>query len=106
GWFGSDHFMMPSDGSDAWPAAFFLFQALFCTTAATIVSGAAAERMRFNAYILTSALAAGFIYPLFGHWAWGGVFSSGVGWLAERGFVDFAGSTVVHSVGGWIALAV
>jgi Amt family ammonium transporter len=106
GWFGGSHFMLPSDGENSWPTAFFLFQALFCSTAATIVSGAAAERMRFNAYLLTTVLAAGLIYPLFGHWAWGGSFSDGWGWLAERGFIDFAGSTVVHSVGGWIALAV
>ncbi|MBE7375225.1 ammonium transporter [Pseudomonas lopnurensis] len=90
---------------ESWSLAFFLFQAMFCTTAATIVSGAAAERMRFNAYLIVAALSAGLIYPLFGHWAWGGVFREGQGWLAERGFVDFAGSTVVHGVGGWIALA-
>lgn len=106
GWFGSSHFLQPSDGAEPWPAAFFLFQALFCSTAATIVSGAAAERMRFNAYLLTTALAAALIYPLFGHWAWAGNFSDGAGWLAERGFIDFAGSSVVHSVGGCIALAV
>ena len=92
--------------NDTWQAAFFLFQAMFCTTAATIVSGAAAERMRFSAYLLVTAIAAGLIYPFFGHWAWGGSFSDGEGWLASRGFVDFAGSTVVHGIGGWIALAV
>ena len=92
--------------NETWPAAFFLFQAMFCTTAATIVSGAAAERMRFSAYLLVTAIAAGLIYPFFGHWAWGGSFSAGEGWLASRGFVDFAGSTVVHGIGGWIALAV
>tara|TARA_Y100000780_G_scaffold130261_1_gene117233 strand:+ start:3439 stop:6828 length:3390 start_codon:yes stop_codon:yes gene_type:complete len=104
GWFG-EGFAMPSFTA-TWPAAFFLFQAMFCTTAATIVSGAAAERMRFSAYLLVTLLIAGLIYPLFGHWAWGGVFAEGSGWLAARGFVDFAGSTVVHSVGGWVALAV
>ncbi|MEH6566687.1 MAG: ammonium transporter [Halopseudomonas sp.] len=92
--------------NDTWQAAFFLFQAMFCTTAATIVSGAAAERMRFSAYLLVTAIAAGLIYPFFGHWAWGGSFSPGEGWLSGRGFVDFAGSTVVHGIGGWIALAV
>ncbi|MFN3578881.1 MAG: ammonium transporter [Pseudomonas sp.] len=104
GWFGSDLMLLPFD--DTWNAAFFLFQAMFCTTAATIVSGAAAERMRFSGYLVVTVLAAGLIYPFFGHWAWAGGFSSGNGWLADRGFVDFAGSTVVHSVGGWVALAV
>jgi len=106
GLFGGSHFMMEVSSTVPWPMAFFVFQAMFCTTAATIVSGAAAERMRFNAYLIVSAFGAGLIYPLFGHWAWGGAFSAGQGWLAERGFVDFAGSTIVHSVGGWMALAV
>ncbi|WP_415058080.1 ammonium transporter [Halopseudomonas sp.] len=104
GWVGSGFVMLSF--TDTWQSAFFLFQAMFCTTAATIVSGAAAERMRFSAYLVVTMLAAGLIYPLYGHWAWAGTFSDGVGWLAEKGFVDFAGSTVVHSVGGWIALAV
>ncbi|WP_150305850.1 ammonium transporter [Pseudomonas saliphila] len=104
GWFGSDLFMVSFD--DTWRAAFFLFQVMFCTTAATIVSGAAAERMRFSGYLVVTVIAAGLIYPLYGHWAWAGAFSESVGWLAARGFTDFAGSTVVHSVGGWIALAV
>lgn len=105
GWFGGSHFFVDT-GGEAWPMAFFVFQAMFCTTASTIVSGAAAERMRFNAYLLVAALGAGLVYPLFGHWAWGGAFATGQGWLAAQGFVDFAGSTVVHSVGGWMALAV
>ncbi|WP_394240835.1 ammonium transporter [Halopseudomonas laoshanensis] len=104
GWFGTGFVMLSF--LDTWQSAFFLFQAMFCTTAATIVSGAAAERMRFSGYLLVTVLAAGVIYPFFGHWAWGGSFSEGQGWLAKQGFVDFAGSTVVHSVGGWIALAV
>ncbi|BDX18023.1 MULTISPECIES: ammonium transporter [Halopseudomonas] len=104
GWYGEGFSMLPF--ADTWHSAFFLFQAMFCTTAATIVSGAAAERMRFASYLLVTLIIAGFIYPLFGHWAWGGVFADGLGWLAERGFVDFAGSTVVHGVGGWVALAV
>lgn len=104
GWVGSGFVMLSF--TDTWQSAFFLFQAMFCTTAATIVSGAAAERMRFSAYLVVTMLAAGLIYPFYGHWAWAGTFSEGVGWLAEKGFVDFAGSTVVHSVGGWIALAV
>lgn len=104
GWVGSGFRLLSFD--DTWQAAFFLFQAMFCATAATIVSGAAAERMRFSGYLLVTMVVAGLIYPFFGHWAWGGSFSEGSGWLAARGFVDFAGSTVVHSVGGWIALAV
>ncbi len=79
--------------------AFFLFQVAFMGTAATIVSGAVAERIKFNAYIWISLLISALIYPIFGHWAWGG------GFLTEMGFVDFAGSTVVHSLGGWVALA-
>ena len=104
GWFGTGFSLLSFD--DTWQAAFFLFQAMFCTTAATIVSGAAAERMRFGGYLLVTMVAAGLIYPFFGHWAWGGAFADGEGWLAARGFVDFAGSIVVHGVGGWIALAV
>jgi ammonium transporter len=90
----------------AWTAAFLLFQSVFCSTAATIVSGAVAERMKYSSYIIATTLLAAFIYPVFGHWAWGGALSGeAAGWLARLGFVDFAGSTVVHSVGGWIALA-
>ena len=76
----------------------FFFQLVFAGTAATIVSGAVAERIKFLSFILFSFLLVGFIYPLGGHWAWGG------GWLADMGFLDFAGSTVVHSIGGWCAL--
>ena len=78
--------------------AFLVFQTMFCATAATIVSGAVAERTKFHAYLLYCIFISGLIYPISGHWTWGG------GWLAELGFHDFAGSTVVHSVGGWIAL--
>lgn len=76
----------------------FFFQLVFAGTAATIVSGAVAERIRFQAYILFSFLLVAVIYPVTGHWIWGG------GWLASKGFHDFAGSTQVHSVGGWAAL--
>jgi ammonium transporter, Amt family len=89
--------------------SFFLFQLMFCCTSATIISGAVAERMRFTGYILITLLAASLIYPLFGHWAWGGRIlgseTSTPGWLEQLGFIDFAGATVVHSVGGWMALA-
>jgi Amt family ammonium transporter len=80
-------------------AAKFFFQLVFCGTAATIVSGAVAERIQFKAFIFFSILIATVIYPIGGHWIWGG------GWLASLGMFDFAGSTVVHSVGGWSALA-
>ncbi|PUU94198.1 ammonium transporter [Halanaerobium sp.] len=80
-------------------AAFFIFQTVFAATAATIVSGAMAERTNFSGYLAYSVVITAFIYPVVGHWIWGG------GWLAEMGLVDFAGSTVVHSVGGWAALA-
>ncbi len=78
--------------------AYLVFQTMFCATAATIVSGAVAERTKFSAYLVYAAVLFGFIYPVSGHWAWGG------GWLSELGFHDFAGSAVVHSLGGWIAL--
>jgi Amt family ammonium transporter len=77
----------------------FFFQLVFAGTAATIVSGAVAERIKFGSFVLFSFILVGLIYPLGGHWAWGG------GWLASMGFLDFAGSTVVHSIGGWAALA-
>jgi len=78
--------------------AFLLFQTVFAATAATIVSGAMAERTKFISYFIYSIVISAVIYPVVGHWIWGG------GWLAERGMIDFAGSTVVHSVGGWAAL--
>jgi Amt family ammonium transporter len=78
--------------------AFWLFQAVFAGTAATIVSGAVAERMRFVAYLAYSFLITAFIYPVVGHWIWGG------GWLAQQDFHDFAGSLTVHAVGGMAAL--
>jgi Amt family ammonium transporter len=77
----------------------FLFQMMFAATAATIVSGAVAERMKFNAYLIYSVVITALIYPISGHWHWGG------GWIAELGFIDFAGSTIVHAVGGFAGLA-
>ncbi|POF34155.1 ammonium transporter [Roseibium marinum] len=89
-----------------WTYTFFVFQAVFVGTAATIVSGAVAERMKFSGYLVMSGALAVFIYPVFGHWAWGNLLlSDNTAWLADAGFIDFAGSTVVHSVGGWIGLA-
>jgi Amt family ammonium transporter len=103
GLFGTNGFFLsvgdPATGDGLWQFAFWIFQAVFAATAATIVSGAMAERTKFSGYLIYSALISAFIYPLVGHWIWGG------GWLGSRGMVDFAGSTVVHSVGGWAALA-
>ncbi len=79
--------------------AYMVFQTMFCATAATIVSGAVAERTKFSAYLVYAAVIFGVIYPISGHWSWGG------GWLASMGFNDFAGSAVVHSLGGWLAFA-
>jgi Amt family ammonium transporter len=90
-------------GSLSWTStplwAKFFFQLVFAGTAATIVSGAVAERIKFGAFFLFSFVMVGLIYPVVGHWIWGG------GWAAAAGMFDFAGSTVVHSIGGWAALA-
>ncbi|MBN1553452.1 MAG: ammonium transporter [Phycisphaerae bacterium] len=77
--------------------AFWFFQAAFCGAAATIVAGGMAERMKFPAYLIYTVVISALVYPIVGHWIWGG------GWLAEMGFKDFAGSTVVHATGGWAA---
>lgn len=105
GWFGSTYFCVRFYEGGAWFAAFFLFEVMCCATAATLVTGAVAERTKFHSYILITMIIAGLVYPLFGHWAWGGFYDGVPGWLAAAGFVDFAGSTVVHSTGGWVALA-
>lgn len=78
---------------------------MFAATSATIVSGCIAERTDFKAYILVSILVSAFIYPISGGWAWNSLFADTKGWLENLGFIDFAGSTVVHSVGGWVGLA-
>ena len=119
GLFGTDLFFFKTDKADY--MTYFVFQAMFVATAATIVSGAVAERMKFNGYLIITIIATGIIYPIVGHWAWSSSYLSKIydastllaftgelktiGWLTELGFVDFAGSTIVHSVGGWIALA-
>ena len=106
GLFGTDGFFFSDfakDG-DKWTLAFWMFQVVFAATAATIVSGAMAERTKFIAYLIYSAVISTIIYPIFGSWAWGGLFHGG-GWLENLGFIDFAGSTVVHSIGGWASLA-
>ena len=107
GFFGTDLFFFKTEKADY--MTYFVFQAMFVATAATIISGAVAERMKFNGYLIMTVLATGIIYPIVGHWAWSSSYLTGsvksIGWLSELGFVDFAGSTIVHSVGGWIALA-
>lgn len=106
GWIGSTDYMVSLD-DDEWMATFFVFQAVFVGAASTITSGAVAERANFIAYLVISLIISTFIYPVFGHWAWGSLFhgDASAGWLEGLGFYDFAGSTVVHSMGGWIALA-
>lgn len=83
---------------DLSPTVYLFFQTVFCATAATIVSGAMAERTKFKAYLLYTLIISLCIYPVSGHWIWGG------GWLAKLGFVDYAGSAAVHTVGGVAAL--
>ena len=96
----------PGRGVSAEIITFLLFQMVFCGTTATIISGAVAERMRLWGYLLVVVLLSIVIYPVFGHWAWGGLSTwNAGGWLEKKGFIDFAGSTVVHSVGGWVSLA-
>ncbi|MCK4809806.1 MAG: ammonium transporter [Candidatus Omnitrophica bacterium] len=103
GLFGTNGFFLsaanPSTGEGLWQFAYWMFQIVFAATAATIVSGSMAERTKFIAYLIYSIFICALIYPVVGHWIWGG------GWLSSKGIIDFAGSTVVHSVGGWAALA-
>lgn len=102
GFFGTSHFMLSA--GEPWDYTVLLFQTMFAATAVTICSGAMAERTRYEAYLVAAAVIVAFIYPVFGSWVWGGLYG-GSGWLADLGFIDFAGSTVVHSVGAWCALA-
>jgi Amt family ammonium transporter len=106
GFFGTTDFFFSGASGDgeAWNYAFWMFQTVFAATAATIISGAVAERTKFSAYMVYSIFVSALIYPIFGGWAWGSLFNGG-GWLEGLGFIDFAGSTVVHSIGGWLALA-
>jgi len=96
-----------ADADGQWTLTFWFFQSVFAATAATIVSGAIAERTKFIAYLLMTVVVTGLIYPISGHWMWGSLWlgDAGAGWLEGFGFADFAGSTVVHSVGAWIGLA-
>lgn len=110
GWIGTDSFWLSDHGADDKLWAFWFFQVVFAGTACTIVSGAMAERTKFVGYLIYAALLAAIVYPLGGHWAWGsfgGSFGVGgaKGWLENMGFIDFAGSTVVHGCGGACALA-
>ncbi len=108
GWFGWNGLGMPSlnTGEGVWDWTFLFFQTMFCATASTIVSGAVAERIEFKSYLIYSILISCLVYPVSGHWMWGSLAGGeSAGWLEGLGFHDFAGSTVVHSVGGWVALA-
>lgn len=102
GFFGASHFALTT--GTPWDFTVLLFQIMFAATAVTICSGAMAERTRYDAYLVAACVITAFIYPVFGSWAWGGMYG-GQGWLAKLGFIDFAGSTVVHSIGAWCALA-
>lgn len=102
GWFGTDHFLPSTQNPNE--ILMLLFQMMFASTAATIISGAIAERAKFFVYIALATFITGFVYPIFGSWSWGGYYGTD-GWLKQMGFIDFAGSTVVHSIGAWGALA-
>ena len=104
GIFGTTEHFFGADNSP-YEISFFFFQTMFCGTAATIVSGAVAERMPFISYLFVTIVLSALIYPITGHWSWASAYSETSGWLENIGFIDFAGSTVVHSVGGWVALA-
>ena len=106
GWIGWEPTFLAFGAAEPWTLTFFVFQLMFCGTAATIMSGAVAERMTLGGYVVTAVLLASVIYPVAGHWAWGGLLNgSDEPFLARLGFMDFAGSTVVHSVGAWVGLA-
>lgn len=105
--FGTDNFFFDPKSANAKQIIFFIFEMMFCSTAATIISGASAERLKFRSYVIVTIIISGLIYPIFCHWTWNGIDSDNShGYLHHLGFIDFAGSTVVHSVGGWVSLAV
>jgi Amt family ammonium transporter len=106
GWYGTGLVLPDFSVESADTAVFFLFQVMFCGAAVTIISGVVAERLKFGAYLIVALFVSGLVYPVAGHWSWasfGG--GEGDGFLASMGFIDFAGSSVVHSVGGWSGLA-
>ncbi|MCA9040015.1 MAG: ammonium transporter [Planctomycetaceae bacterium] len=105
GWAGTSYFFLDPQTYGINNSFKFLFHMVMCGTAITIASGAVAERMKFRAYLIFTVLISALTYPLFGHWAWGIHDGATTGWLKDLGFIDFAGSTVVHSIGGWCALA-
>jgi Amt family ammonium transporter len=107
GFIGGSLFGLSGIVENDWVFTFLIFQTVFAATAATIVSGAMAERTKFVSYLVYSFFITLLIYPIFGKWAWGSLLmgDAGAGWLEGMGFCDFAGSTVVHSIGGWLALA-
>jgi len=106
GLFGTDGFFLHSytGANDPWLYAFWMYQLVFVSSVAAIVSGAMAERTRFVSSLIFTVVLTVFIYPIFGSWVWGGL-HEGDGWLTRIGFIDFAGSTVIHAVGGWAGLA-
>ena len=106
GLFGGSGFLLQLD-NDSWLSTFFFFQAMFCGTAVTIVSGSAAERLKFSSYLIIAMLVSLFVYPIYGHWIWNGInLGLRTGWLGAMGFVDFSGAAAVHMIGGWVSLAV
>ncbi len=105
GLFGGTDFFFEETSHSTWLMVFFVYQLMYCGTTSTIASGAVAERMRFKAYAIMSAVIAGLIYPVFGHWVWTRPDIDAQGWLAQLGFIDFAGGTVVHGCAAWAALA-
>ena len=111
GLIGTSDFWLSSYPANSPLWVFWMFQVVFAGTAATIASGAMAERTKFNGYLIYTVIISGLIYPILGHWAWGGAAGAfggtgtAQGWLVAIGFIDFAGSTVVHAIGGACALA-
>ncbi len=108
GWIGTEHFFLQGiDGSAPNTRyTFFFFQLAFAGTSATILTGAVAERSKLSLNLFAATFVVGLVYPVFGHWVWGGfLHPESRGWIGDLGFMDFAGSTVVHSIGGWVALA-
>lgn len=105
GFWGASEFFL-GENQTPYQISFFIFQMMFCGTAATLLSGAVAERMSYQGYIACTIVLSAVIYPISGHWAWSSIYTeNNQGWLETLGFIDFAGATIVHSVGGAVALA-
>ncbi|MFT5207917.1 MAG: Amt family ammonium transporter, partial [Candidatus Omnitrophota bacterium] len=90
GLIGTSLFFQPFEYNNPWPSTFFIFQLMFCGAAVTIISGATAERLQFWGYLIISLIVSSLVYPIYGHWVWGGTFTGSPGWLEAMGFVDFA----------------